>query len=286
MIVVYVRLFASLRPELVVAHEEYSAVVAAEALGIQALFLTDFFMDPISMPMQALQYAAEVIFLGGPGVFTEPPHLRNKIRYVGHVVRSKDNSTSARECVREKMKIAPDCMVVLCQPGSWGESEFPFFELITGAWETLPAPKHLIWVGGVDFTKVVSKFKGRDDITVLRHTTELNHLIVASNLLVTKSNRQTIYEAACLGVRSISISNGLNWPDDAAAYNIPSNVHLMAAEVTPEILRAAIENIIQDNLEFSRPDSNGARRAAEIVADRCGPTVFLPREADLASADD
>src|SRR5262245_44088089 len=62
MVVACTRLFGQMDPlpRLIISHEEIPAVVAAEILNIPCIFITDFFMDPTSMFMQALSYASEI----------------------------------------------------------------------------------------------------------------------------------------------------------------------------------------------------------------------------------
>src|SRR6266568_3149706 len=71
------KLFGRMEPEprLIVAHEEFAAVPAAEIWEIPCIFLTDFFTDPSHLLMQALKCAAEVIFTAERGLYTEPPYL-------------------------------------------------------------------------------------------------------------------------------------------------------------------------------------------------------------------
>jgi hypothetical protein len=88
MIVHEARTIGSLAPQLVIAHEEFAALPTAEIFRIPCVFITDFFLDPTSLPMNAQRYAAEVIFTAERGVFTEPPYLRGKVQYVGPAVRS------------------------------------------------------------------------------------------------------------------------------------------------------------------------------------------------------
>lgn len=69
MIVHEARIIGLLQPRLVIAHEEFAALPTAEIFQIPSVFITDFFLDPSSLPISALRYAAEVIFTGEDGRF-------------------------------------------------------------------------------------------------------------------------------------------------------------------------------------------------------------------------
>jgi hypothetical protein len=259
----------SVRPEIVISHEEYAAVVTAHGLGVPSLFLTDFFMDPSSIAMQALQYTSEVLFLGVPGVFTEPPHIRERIHYVGRVVKSLDDKGTMRQTVRDALKIPVGAAVVLCQPGSWSEDQCPITDVLQRAWENLSEPKYLIWVGGRDYASLSQRFRQCCNVMVLKHSDKLADFMIASDILITKGSRQTIYEAAAIGLPSVSISNGLNWPDDVVMSKIPTNVPLQLSELTSDILTKVIMELCKYTFEPATTASGGRDNAAQRIALKC-----------------
>jgi hypothetical protein len=227
MIIYEARVVGHLAPALVVAHEEFAALPAARIFEVPCVFITDFFQDPNSMPMRALLYAVEVIFTSEAGIFTEPPYLRSKIRYVGPAVRRFEYRRCDRDRARRELGIPSDATVILCQPGNWPESQVPTSELVARAFGNLPyTDKRLIWLAGHDYNLLASRFAEQAEIIVLKEDWKIDRLIVASDLVLTKSNRLTVYEAASMGAPTVSISNGSNWPDDVAVAHVPSNTVL------------------------------------------------------------
>lgn len=72
MVVSVTQLVTRGRPDLVVAHEEFAALIAAKVAAVPCVFINDFFMDPTTLFMQSLKYAAEVIFTGERGLLQSP----------------------------------------------------------------------------------------------------------------------------------------------------------------------------------------------------------------------
>jgi hypothetical protein len=118
-------------------------------------------------------------------------------------------------------------------------------ELLAAVWEKLPhSPKRLIWLTDRDYKFLLSRFREQPDIIVLEEDWCIDRLIVASDLVITKANRLTVYEAASLGAPSVSISNGVNWPDEVAVARVASNTALDLYGLTvDELLRIVMERI-------------------------------------------
>ena len=103
---------------------------------------------------------------------------------------------------------------------------------LVAAWDALPHPsKRLIWLAWRDYDSLRARFGDRPDILVLKEDWAIDRLMVASDLAITKGNRTTVCEAAFLGLPSISISSGVNWPDDVAIARVRSNSALRAGGV-------------------------------------------------------
>lgn len=91
---------------------------------------------------------------------------------------------------------------------------------------------------------------------------------MASDVVITKGTRKTLYQVAALGAPSVSISAGLNWPDDVVAAHIPLNTLVFRDTLSPDRLAELIrEKISQGWLgEKSLPQWHGVTAAAEIIA--------------------
>lgn len=223
------KLVSTFAPPLIVSHEEIAPLLAAKALDIPCLFITDYFQEPSMLTTKILEFAAEVLFTGDPGVFTEPPALRHHIRYLGPAVRPLNYRRTDRERARRELDLPADYTVVSCMPGNWTEAGSPIADLLINAFDRLPySNKCLIWLAGRDSEILRSRFSTRSDVTVLKENWEIDRLMVASDVVVTKSNRMTLHELHALGIPSIALSHGTNWPDDVVAHRISSNLLLDA----------------------------------------------------------
>jgi hypothetical protein len=269
MVVAFTRLFGLMEPEpsLIVAHEEFAVLTAAEILEIPCLFITDFFADPTGPTMQVMKSAAEIIFTAERGIYTEPPFLRGKIHYVGRAVRPFEYSLADRAKARAELNIPPDATVALMQPGAWVESRVPIAELVMAAWQLVPhAPKRLIWLAGRDIDAMSSQYGKEEDLILLREDWKIDRLMAASNVLITKANRLTVYEAAAMGLPSISVSTMANWPDDVAVATVESNMSLSAGELTPRLLADAIVQGVAATPSAAVKISGGVSGAAARIA--------------------
>lgn len=266
MVVVLTRLLAMEQPRLVVAHEEIGALTAAKVLGIPCVFITDFFNDPGNWSMWSLLDAGEIIFTAERGLFTEPPYLKEKVTYVGRAVRPLKYQRSDQMRARKELGISGDTLVALCQPGAWVESHMPLADLLGSAWNLVTRScKHLIWLGGRDYALLSERLRGDGTITVLKEDWEIDRLMAASDVLITKANRMTVYEAAAMGLPSISISSMVNWPDDVAVAHVESNTWLFRESVSAETLARLIEEKCHCKVPPACEASQGVPEAADRI---------------------
>lgn len=207
--------------------------------------------------------------LGKTEDFTEPPYLRTTVRYVGPAVRPFEYHRADRSRARDELGVPRDATVLLCLPGSWPESQVPVVELVAAAWARLPYPsKRLIWLAGHDYDLLSTRFAEDCHILVLKEDWSIDRLIVASDLVVTKANRLTVFEAASLGAPSLSLSTGVNWPDDVAVAQISSNTLLDPSKLTPDELANIIAEKVSGGwiADEAVPRWDGVVNAARSLA--------------------
>lgn len=264
----YCRLITHTRPNLLVSHEEGQALVVAAAFGIPTIFITDFFLDPSNYWSGTLKYANETIFLGEKGTFTEPPVVNGRVNYVGPGIRHFKGGEAERNQARRELELSNETIVVLCQPGNYDEASVPIYNVLMTAWDALPYPsKKLIWLAGRDYELLSMRLAARADITVLDADWNMQRLFAACDLVITKGNRITVFEASSLGIPSISMSSGINWPDDVAISSVPTNTALQAKQATAEQLaRCIIEKIQLGRATEMCPEWSGIERAAIRIA--------------------
>jgi hypothetical protein len=258
-----------LQPKLVISHEELAALPSSRIFDVPCLFITDFFQDPNPFLMGAMQCAREIVFIAERGIFTEPPFMGDTVRYVGPAIRPFTYGRSDRLRARRELEIPEDAVVVLCQPGNYAESQVPIADLLVAAWDALPYPsKRLIWLGSRDYDSLRARFADRPDILPLKEDWAMDRLMAASDLAIAKGNRTTVCEAASLGLPTITISAGANWPDDVAIARVASNTTLRIGAVNAADLARLMAQRIDGGWtpEAELPHWDGLAGAVRAIA--------------------
>jgi UDP-N-acetylglucosamine:LPS N-acetylglucosamine transferase len=243
------RLINSEKPDLIVSHEEFAALPAAKGLGVPAVFLSDWLPTGRGILIDCLTCADEVIFLDEAGYFDVPDVVKDKIYYVGPVLRAFNTAPSNKAVIRAEFGISGEAKVILVMPGGASistEDKAPICDLVLDAFDLLPFPsKYLIWVvNGADFDRLNQRTKGRTDIISRRPHTDIERTMIASDVAITKASRMTCLELHALGIPSISISYGLNPIDDYRVPRIRSNRALRASALTSRLLCYHLETIL------------------------------------------
>lgn len=285
------QLISQLRPALVVSHEEFAIPPAARLFDIPAVFITDWFPDPEDPRMEALSYADEVIVIESEGAIGDPPGLESKVRYSGPVLRSFSYGRADRDRARQELGFPSDATVILVLPGGWTEERTPISDLVMRAFDSLKGrEKLLVWVAGDDYEELAGCFRGRADVIVKDHDWQMDRLMVASDIAVTKATRNTTAELAALGLPSISISSGLNPIDDVAIRQFETNTPLDARTATPKMLAAALLDALKENAHRAPgaedglpPKSDGAALAAQHLSRVIDRLCRQSTEAPLAA---
>ena len=236
------RVMAALAPDLVVAHEEFSAMPVAKIFGLPTVMITDFFTTPGMLSMESLWYADQVLFLARRGLHVEPPSARGKVKYLGPALRAFTYRRRDRQRARAELRLAADATVITVLPGSWTETMAPAYDAVVTAFDRLTQPsKHLLWLAGADEHLLKGLVSARrTDITVLGADWQIDRLMVASDLVITKANRMTVIELASLGIRTLSLSYGLNPVDEQSVANLKGNETMAIGDLTTERLKTAL----------------------------------------------
>lgn len=238
------RLAGEARPDLAVIHEEFMAAPACRIFRVPSIFLTEWFADPTTITMHCIHYADRVVALNQPGQFDEPPYLAGRVDYTGPVIRKLRYSLSDRTRARRELGIGETERVILVMPGSLPEQKAPITGLAGDCVSLLGKGWRLLWVAGADRSMVEDRLRGRANIDVLGYQSIPERLMVASDVVLTRANRITVFEAAALGVPTLSLSARANPFDDRLIEPIPSNRTLTLAETSAEQLARVIEQIV------------------------------------------
>ena len=75
--------------------------------------------------------------------------------------------------------------------------------------------------------------------------------MVASDLAITKGNRNIVLELATLGVPSITISHGLNRIDDIRTLCIETNATIRASEIDSPTLARKIDDMLSSPMPIA-----------------------------------
>ena len=194
------------RPVAVISHEGFEALPASKIFGIPAILITHWFLDAQHPSMEALDYADRVVFIEEPNLFPEPPHVKGKVDYVGPPVRDFSYTRSDRSRARSELGLSEDGLVLLVLQGSFPEKQAPIADPVIAAFDALKNPgKHLIWVADQDYAALHARLSERRDVTVKQTDWQLDRLMVASDLVITKATYNIELELMVLGVPSIAI---------------------------------------------------------------------------------
>lgn len=228
------RLIGWLQPDLVVSHEEFPALPAAKIFSRPAVALLDFFSGPDSLAMHSLRCADRVVFTDRRGFYPELPFLKGRVVYTGPVLRPFAYARKDRGRARRELGIAEDALVAAVLPGSWTEAMAPIAAAVWRAFALLPAPKHLIWLAGADAAGMTP----RPHVTILEREWQVERLMVAADVAVTKSSRKTMMELEALGIPAVHISLGHNPTDEVRAAAVQG--HRLMTGVTGKALAREI----------------------------------------------
>ena len=235
------RVMAAMAPDLVVAHEEFSAMPVAKIFGLPTVMITEFFTGPGMLSMESLWYADRVLFLARRGFHVEPPSVRGKVKYLGPALRPFTYRRRDRRRARAELGLAADGAVITVLPGSWTEAMAPAYEAVVTAFDRLKRrEKHLVWLAGADEELLKQRVSERLDITILETDWQIDRLMVASDLVITKANRMTVIELASLGIRTLSLSYGLNPVDEQCVAGLEANETIAIGDLTAGRLRQAL----------------------------------------------
>ena len=240
------RLIGWLDPDLVVSHEEFPAIPAAKIFDKPTLVLTDWFLESEGYAMNSLKFADEILFLGTEGVFWEPAWLHDRISYVGHMLRPFDFGPGDRLRALAQLGIPAEAIVLSVFPGSWTEAKTPLLAPVLQAFDALGAvEKRLIWLAGADYSLIQSALAARKDVMVVPTCQDIDRLMVASSVAITKTNRKTVFELQHLGVPTIAVTYGLNPGDDLAVAALKSVVRIPGGGLTGARLSGAVVDLME-----------------------------------------
>ena len=268
------QLIGSMAPDLVVSHEEFSAITAARIFGVPTLFITDWFSEAWQPAMQMIKFSDQVVFIDESGVFEEPPELQGKVTYVGPVLPEFDYTRADRAKAREQLEIAEDATVVamLIYPGRRSEKVAPIFDLLMPAFDALDAPNKLLLVNtSEDYDATVERTADRSDVMILDEDPRGALLMAAADVAITKGNRNLVLELAALGIPSVTVTHGLNRIDDMRGVKLDNNITAKADELDSETLaahladRLAAYDTVQPRFGLEEPDSGGIQATVEHI---------------------
>lgn len=259
------------RPDIVLAHEEPAAIFAAKLSDIPSIFVSAWLPASTSIMGASLAHAGAIVLFEKPGIFA-PPDASIPIRYAGPLVRRFKYRRQDREKARAELNIPASAIVLLVAPGGWAsEAKAPIAPAVFAGFAKLPfAEKQLLWLAGKDHDHLASLVGTDANIRLLPHTDDMDRLLVASDLVITKANRGTVFEAASLGIPTISLSFGLNPIDDLLVARLRSNLLLSARATDGAALGQYIQDILSDDGSKNPPPlalDKSAQQTAQLIAE-------------------
>lgn len=258
-------------PHLVVSHEEAGALTAAKSLDLPTVYVTHWFTSESDPNVSSLSHADSVVFLERCGVFPEPQNVRNRVEYVGPLVRQlKGEGVLSRD---HPAALSEDGWYLLVLQGTCSEREEPTFDLVLSAFDSIPRKrKRLLWVAGNDCSELRGRSKDRADVCVIEYERDIAGLINRADSIVTKATYNIGLEIAALGRRCVSLSHGKNYVDDLYARR-GNSPFFWASRVQTGMLADAIVSV-------ERKDSI-RKEALETVAATLAANHILRRLAEI-----
>lgn len=236
-------------PTVVIAHEEFSALVAARLAFTPAIFISAWLPQSPGVAFDSMAYANAAIIFEAPGIFSTPASMRVRPVFVGPLARQTRYSPDDRSAARQELGIEPGSVVVSVIPGGGAtEKKAPLFGTVLDAFQRIQSEsKRLYWLGGPDAADLRAATGLPAGVQILDHQPDIDRILVSSDVVVTKGTRGATYDAAMLGVPSISLSFGLNPIDDLLVPRIKSNLSLNGRAVSGELLHRYLMECVRGN---------------------------------------
>jgi hypothetical protein len=246
------QVIADVKPDIVLSHEEFAAVVAAHMDGLPSIFMSAWLPPGNSLASDSLAYADSIVILGEPGIFPLPVPLKRPPLFVGSLVREMKFSVADRSHLRSEFDVPQDAFVILVNPGGWTEQQVPLAAIVLSAYTRLESShKELFWLTSEDYGQLSQAASKHQNVRVLKFHNPIEQLIALSDVVVTKGTRGATLDAAAVGVPSISISAGLNQVDELLVTRIPGNTSLYRHAVDGNVLLQYLQR--SQDLQSRRP---------------------------------
>ena len=141
------------------------------------------------------------------------------------------------------------------------------------AFDSIESPnKRLVWLAGEDYEMLRERTKDRARVVVMEEDAPFDRLMVASDLAITKGNRNIVLELASLRVPSISISHELNRMDDIRTSRVETNTTMPAADIDSQTLARRMNEMLQSAPPWSADEkpvfADGIAGVAQRLAER------------------
>jgi hypothetical protein len=263
------RLIRELSPDIVIAHEEFAALVAANISNVPSIFTGAWFPKLGSVSAESLACSDSVIIRGEAGIFAPPPDLSRKPIYVGPVIRRMSCTANDRPRLRRELEIGPSVFVMTVVQGGWAtEARAPIAATVIAAFRQLEFEnKKCFWLAGSDHELIMDLTKSQGGFEVCRFYDDVERLYAASDVIVTKGTYGATIEAASLGVHSVSISHASNPVDEILVPRIRSNIALSASATDGDVLADRLRSLVslQKGPEPLLIHESGASKAALAI---------------------
>jgi predicted glycosyltransferase len=248
------------------------------------LFITRQFLKAEHFLTQGLVCADHILFIEDSGHFAVPPHLATKLTFVGPVVRSFAYTSQDRLRARQELGIDDSTKVVSVFFDAQSGIGVPVFQIVLDAFDKLPLiNKVLIWVAGSDTRRLQRRIGNRTDVLIKESDWQIDRLMVATDLAITKANYTTVLELDTLGVPSIGLLNGHNPVDEFYTRQRPSVIPLELSSLSVGMLTQRMISLLTSSFPIDKEDFDptvraiGTVRAAERIASYLSEFAPIPR---------
>jgi len=278
-------LIEKFNPDLIVADEVFLVLPLAKKFGITSLLITNWFFESIDKrhPMiPVVRDANRIIFADRKEFHKVPSNFDVPVSFVGPIIREFEYTQKDKKRARGKLGLKENETILLVTPAGRHKHRSKLLDLTTTILTKVNKQElRLILLAGPLFEEYLERFKTNDKVIVKSYDWEIDRLMAASDLVITKGTFTTSWELVFLGVPSISIPDGDNPVDlmhikkldgfnatiainpyDFNAYSLLEKIEILldSEEKRKEMSKSCLDLVVE----------RGQKKAAKIINDYIG----------------
>lgn len=204
------------KPDLIVSDEELIVLPLAKERKIPSILITNWLPQIEKMSKREYSFYTNLFLLSEMIIFPDredsfevPNELKKLVKFVNPIIFPSHFSLKDRKSIRKELKIDNNEKFILATAGGTHPIDRIFFKCILKAFQKLNLKGKLYLLSGV-FKKEFLKYQLQNEkIIVKDFVNQIEKIMIASDLVITRGGHTTLWELASLGIPSISIPRPL-----------------------------------------------------------------------------